>query len=149
MVPKLDTRVLISIKSGIDIPVDLKININGKVFVFPIEILGGINACFLYKRGGHQRKDYPIITHQKKPNINTEKSNPNLSFARNTMSNAHDVNLQTHTDKIVSPKSSIPPPKNLTPSATTTPSVSHENVNPLSEPKNGNSLTITCEYYSW
>lgn len=65
LVPNLDARMLVSIKPRIDIPPYLNLDINGDTFICPIEILGGLNACFLFKKEGHIRKNCPIISHRK------------------------------------------------------------------------------------
>lgn len=74
LVPNLDARMLVSIKPGIDIPPSLNLDINGDTFVCPIEILGGLNACFLCKKEGHIRKNCPIISRRKQMHNSGETS---------------------------------------------------------------------------
>lgn len=50
LVPNLDARMLVSIKLGINIPPSLNLDINGDAFICPVEMLGGLNACFLCKK---------------------------------------------------------------------------------------------------
>lgn len=78
LVPNLDARMLVSIKLGIDIPPSLTLNINEETFVYPIEMLGGLNACFLCKKEGHLQKNCPIINRRNhKPNINSTDASTN------------------------------------------------------------------------
>lgn len=78
LVPNLDARMLVSIKPGIDIPPSLTVNVNEETFVFPIEMLGGLNACFLCKKEGHLQKNCPIINRRNhKPNFNSTDSSTN------------------------------------------------------------------------
>lgn len=74
LVPHMDARALVSIKPGIEIPSTLEINILGEVISCPLEILGGLNACFLCKKEGHLRRDCPIIN---KNNNKKNEANPN------------------------------------------------------------------------
>ena len=72
-VSNLDARVLVSLKPGVDIPQKITLKINGDVFSCPVEMLGGLNACFLCKKEGHIRKNCPIINKR-----NTEISQGNI-----------------------------------------------------------------------
>lgn len=83
LVPNLDARIVISIKPGVDIPPLLNLNIGEETFVCPVEILGGLNACFLCKKEGHLRKNYPIINRRKqKNNTNLAGASENLASIR-------------------------------------------------------------------
>ena len=74
LVPHLDARVLISLKPSNDLPKELKIVITNEVFPYPIETLGGLNACFLCRKEGHLRKDCPIIKNKTPKSSNTTTS---------------------------------------------------------------------------
>lgn len=95
LVPNIDARILLSIKPGVDIPSNLNLNIGGDFFVCPVEILGGLNACFLCKRDEHLRKYFPILINRRKPNMfgltgtsnGVDTSTPNLQNLKPTESN--------------------------------------------------------------
>lgn len=62
----MDARILISLLQSKDLPNNISINILNDTYICPIEILGGLNSCFLCWKEGHLRKDCPII--REKPN---------------------------------------------------------------------------------
>ena len=71
----MDARVLILILPRKEIPNEIEIKVMHENFVYPIEILGGLNAYFLCRREGHCRKDCPIINKsQSKPSSSLESS---------------------------------------------------------------------------
>ena len=61
-----------------------------------MEILGGLNACFLYKKG-HLRKNFPIIT-KKKPKSNPMEANVETPITEEALTKhlTHDVDTSTH-----------------------------------------------------
>ena len=72
LVPHMDARVLILLLLGKEIPSEININVLNEDFVCPIEILGGLNACFLCRKEGHRRRDCPILN---KPSVKSSNNN--------------------------------------------------------------------------
>lgn len=54
--PYLDARILIAINPKIDILEVLRIDMEDEFSSFPTEILGSLNACFLFHREFHEDK---------------------------------------------------------------------------------------------
>ena len=80
----MDARVLISLNPSKEILSDLCNDIPENSYAYPIEILGGLNTCFLYRKEGCLRKDFPII---KKNRVNVKtNSPPNPTFETNPSS---------------------------------------------------------------
>lgn len=104
LIPHLDTRILVSIKQGIDIPDTLNLTIENEVYPCPLETLGGLNACFLLKKEGHQHKNYPNI---KKRTVGN-KADPTKGDQQNLKS--------TNSIPSVNGPDTTPPPANNPPS---------------------------------
>lgn len=66
LVPHMNVRDLVSLKPSMETVVALEINILEEMFSYPLELLSGLNACFLCKAEGHMQKDFPIL---KKKNL--------------------------------------------------------------------------------
>lgn len=100
LVPNLDARMLVLIKPGIDIPPSLTLNVNEETFVYPIEMLGGLNACFLCKKEGHLRKNCPII--------NRRNHKPNSNSSNAPMNPRSKVSQHSSTPLLISEEAAIP-----------------------------------------
>lgn len=115
LVLHLDANVLISILPGVNLPNSLHLNIVEDSFSYPLEFLGGLNACFLCKNEGHVRKNCPIL--RKRASIaNATKPNP--------IPNGYFVQTAQHTAEstpTIRPEPSIPASNPLLPPSNTTP----------------------------
>ena len=102
LIPHMDARVLISLSPGKDIPADISIKIHSDVYCCPVEVLGGLNACFLCRKEGHLRRDCPIVNKKPNPSNASPKDASNFPGANSKM--------QTNASEISTPPASSPKP---------------------------------------
>lgn len=62
--PHTDARALVSLLLGVDIPNILLIKLETSNFECALEVLGGLNVCYLCQEG-HIRKNCPLIAKRK------------------------------------------------------------------------------------
>ena len=59
--PHLNARVLLAPNPGIAFPENISINFEGEPFIWKINKLGDIGACFHYKSNGHNKKECSFL----------------------------------------------------------------------------------------
>lgn len=57
--PSMDAHVFISLSHGVELLGNLGISFEGSLHFCPLEILGGLNMCYLCRCEGHIRKNSP------------------------------------------------------------------------------------------
>ena len=102
--PHLNARVLLAPNPGIGFPENISVNFEGEPFIWKINKLGDIGACFHYKSNGHSKKECPLlknISKEFRPSSN-EKSHPkNDNNKADVGSSPSSGTIDTHVDGFV------------------------------------------------